>query len=626
MKILPNSKGPLMCIRSGLKTWRMFYLTLLSVFFIQALNIKGVEVNSGFEYIDNRSLSFHGSIFNVDALIRAINDMAKTWPERFKDKNALIEKAESYRALTKTRVNDYGKLKEILAFQRQVLICRNPLLDFDKLLFVRRHNRTFKDSIPSSFHGNAEISLTGHDNDLAVMSIRNPGSVTSIHRPAAGAFIGDCDLHFDADKILFSSTDTNGIWQIFEINVNGKGLRQVTRTESEGIHNYDACYLPDGDIIFSSTAPMVAIPCIQGQSPVATLFRIKPDGSGMRQLCFDQDHNWNPQMMADGRVLYARWEYVDLPHAFSRILFTMNPDGTSQRAIYGSNSFWPNSIFYARQVPGSPSKIVAVISGHHKDRRKGDLILFDTSKGYMEADGVVQSIPGYGKKVEPVVGDSLTRGKRPRFLHPYPLNDKYFLVSAEVNPWSWDLYLVDIFDNITLIKESKEYALLEPVPFQKTRLPAIIPEKVDLSRKDAVVFITDIYEGPGLKGIPRGTVKNLRVYTYTFGFEKLAGVYGVIGMDGPWDMRRIIGTVPVEKDGSASFVVPANTPLAIQPLDAEGKALQIMRSWFTAMPGENLSCVGCHESPNYAPPIKNPIADKRDLYERLQNQNCNFER
>jgi formylglycine-generating enzyme required for sulfatase activity len=126
---------------------------------------------------------------------------------------------------------------------------------------------------------------------------------------------------------------------------------------------------------------------------------------------------------------------------------------------------------------------------------------------------------------------------------------------------------------------------------------------VDLERDDAVMLISDIYAGPGLEGIPRGEVKKLRVYSFTYGYPGIGGLYGSIGMDGPWDMRRVLGTAPVAPDGSAVVSIPANTPIAIQPLDAEGKALQLMRSWFTAMPGETLSCVGCHERPNDAPSL-----------------------
>jgi len=204
-------------------------------------------------------------------------------------------------------------------------------------------------------------------------------------------------------------------------------------------------------------------------------------------------------------------------------------------------------------------------------------------------------------------------------LHPYPLGrpdglgaGKYFLVSGKLTPEAWwGLYLVDIFDNLLLLKEEPNYALFEPVPVQKRPVPPVIPDRVDLQRKDALVYLVDVYAGPGLEGIPRGEVKALRVFTYVYGYRGMGGLYGTIGMNGPWDMRRVLGTVPVEADGSALFRIPANTPVAVQPLDREGKALQQMRSWFTGMPGEVLSCVGCHETQNNLPPARQTLAARQ---------------
>ncbi|MBF0198889.1 MAG: SUMF1/EgtB/PvdO family nonheme iron enzyme, partial [Planctomycetes bacterium] len=116
--------------------------------------------------------------------------------------------------------------------------------------------------------------------------------------------------------------------------------------------------------------------------------------------------------------------------------------------------------------------------------------------------------------------------------------------------------------------------------------------------------------GPGLKGVPRDIVKSMRILAYDFGYSGLAG-QDKIGINGPWDAMSILGTAPVEKDGSAIFKIPANTPIAIQPLDNEGKAVQLMRTWMTAMPGEILSCVGCHESPMDAPLSKRSLASSK---------------
>jgi formylglycine-generating enzyme required for sulfatase activity len=377
------------------------------------------------------------------------------------------------------------------------------------------------------------------------------------------------------------------------------------------VDNYDACYLAGGSILFSSTAPFTGVPCVRGSAHVANLFRLDLDGT-IRQLTVDQDHNWCPTPLSNGRVLYLRWEYTDLPHAFSRILFHMNPDGTGQMEFYGSNSYWPASMFYAKPLPGRESRFVAIVGGHHDLPRMGDLVMFDTAKGRFEAEGVVQRIPGRGRKVEPAMLDLPIEQTWPKFLHPFPLSDKYFLVSCKPSPEApWGIYLADVFDNLVLIREEPGFALLEPIPLRKTVTPPVLADKTDLERRDAEVFVSDIYVGPGLAGVPRGTIKSLRLVSYHFAYQGMGGEPDAPGLDGPWDVKSVLGTVPVCADGSARFRVPAYTPISIQPLDAHGQAVQLMRSWFTAMPGEVVSCVGCHEPQNTAPPIQQALADRQ---------------
>jgi len=501
------------------------------------------------------------------------------------------------------------KLAAQFAALRRDALLANPLLDFERLLAVKRRDGSSRLGLPANWEGNCSLPRSGYHDALVSLSLTRPdGELATIYEPADGRFIGDVDLHFDADRLLFSSTDDDRRWQVFEIDIDGSNRRRVTPRDDH-VDNYDACYLPDGRIIYSSTAPFVGVPCVGGSAHVANLFLLDRATGDARRLTFEQDHDWCPTVLENGRVLYLRWEYSDIPHFVSRILFHMNPDGTEQVEYYGSNSYWPNSMFYARPVPGHSSKFVAIVTGHHGVGRMGELVLFDTAKGRREATGAMQRIPGYGKTVEPILRDRLVDASWPKYLHPWPLNDKYFLVAAKPTPRSrWGLYLVDVFDNRVLLREEPGFALLEPVPLRKRTAPSIVPDRVDPSRKDATVYIADIYVGDGLRGVPRGTVEKLRLFTYHFAYHGMGGQVNRVGLDGPWDVKRIIGTVPVERDGSALFRVPANTPISMQPLDSEGKALQLMRSWMTAMPGERVACVGCHESQDTTPPSHATLA------------------
>jgi len=547
----------------------------------------------------------------------AIEDLTETFGEEYPKgdewRKQLAGVASAVEAIGKGEAVDPAAAEKLLegfeTLRREALLA-NPLLDFDRLLLVKRSAKSPRLGLPANWQGNCVLSRNKFDDEISVLSpVRPDGKITTLYKPKARVFVGDVDLNWDGERMLFSSIGSEQRWHIFEMNVDGTGLRQVTPGGQSDYDNYDACYLPDGRIIFDSTACLHSVPCVFGSARVANLYLMNPDGSSIRQLCFDQDHDWNPSVLNNGRVLYQRWEYTDTPHSNTRLLFQMNPDGTNQMEYYGSNSYWPNSVFYPRAIPGHPTKVVGIVTGHHGSARAGEMVVFDPAVARQEADGAIHRFPEYGKKIEPVVADRLVDGSWPKFLHPYPLSEKYFLVSAKMTSRSlWGIYLVDVFDNMLLLAEQPGQALLEPVPLRARPRPPVIVDKVDLKRKDALVYLTDVHQGGGLAGVPRGTVKKLRVFTYHFGYPGMGGLLGVIGADGPWDIKRVLGTVPVEKDGSALFRVPANTPISIQPLDEEGKALQVMRSWFTAMPGEVLSCVGCHEKQNDSSPNRRTLA------------------
>jgi hypothetical protein len=423
-----------------------------------------------------------------------------------------------------------------------------------------------------------------------------------------GSFVGDICLNWDAKRALVTALADDRTWQIHEVNLADGSLTQVTPSVAPDIDNTEGIYVPDGSIVFISTASMMGVPCVSGSDMVGTIYRLEPDGKTIRQLTFEQDQDWCPTMLHNGRIMYLRWEYVDLAHYFSRIMFHMNPDGTNQTEYYGSGSYWPNSIFYAKAVHGHDTKFVGIVSGHHGTARAGELVIFDPTKGRREADGVVQRIPGFEQSVEPIIKDELVDESWPKFLFPMSLDENYYLVSCKMTEDSpWAIYLVDTWDNMLKIREEPGYGLFEPTPLIEREMPPVIASRVDPTTDQASVFITDIYEGPGLKDVPRGAVKKLRVFAYSYGYRGVGG-HDVFGMESCWDGRRVLGEAPVYEDGSAMFSIPANIPIAIQPLDEQGRALQLMRSWLVGMPGENVSCVGCHEIQNSVTPAKMTMA------------------
>ena len=555
-------------------------------------------------------------------------DMAKKELSYIKDNlNGVLKQMEgpdSLAAMDEARI--------LLDKQRKILLA-NPLLDMDKIVVTRfvlgddaRIATTNAMCMPmSNYMGLIDVPSSGYNAELCELSHLREGEwqKRTIYKPTKGEGIADVHMHWNADKMLFASSGSvvydpfynqaYPSWKIFEVGIDGKDLKVISDFPEPDLEFADPCYLPDGRILFTTNIGYNGIPCEHGQRVIMNLALYDPKDKSMRKITFDQDGNWSPTVLNNGRIMYTRWEYTDLTHYFSRIVMHSNPDGTECKALYGSGSYWPTSIYDMQQLPHAGNRFVGIVSGHHGIPRSGQLIIFDPSKGRKEASGVVQEIPHRNRKVEPVIKDRLVDGVWPQFSRPFPLNDKYFLVTAKLHEKGlWGIYLVDVFDNVTLVAEKEGEGFLTPIPVKKRPIPPIIPDRIKKGDKTATVFIQDLYEGEGLRNVPRGVVKKLRVFTYEYAYLKSPSDFDTQGIQSGWDMKRELGTVDVEEDGSAIFTVPSNTPISLQPLDEEGNAIQWMRSWFTAMPGEVVSCVGCHEDQNMIAIPKRVIASQKE--------------
>jgi len=572
------------------------------------------------------------SSVNFAATRLAIEDLADTFKAAYPGKAgylATIDRLEDERpkllaSISSAAPGAQERAVEFLKLAREPLLA-NPLLDADRILLLRRR---FSDPARArqAMGGAAGlISLNAHTSDtiarqgvwaddLSVLSkLRGKAEFSTVYAPPNNDTIIDPLLHFDAGKLLFARNgEKEKNWRVFEIGLDGKGLHQVTPDDGEDVGHFDPCYLPDGKIVFASTAPYQGLPCEFGGNKMVCLFRLDPATGNVRQLTFEQDSDWSPRVLHNGRILYQRWEYTDQSHSNSRMLFHMNPDGTDQREYRGSGSWFPNAFFFASPIPDHPRQVVGIAGGHHGISQSGRLLILDPELGRHDAEGVVQEIPGRGKTVEPICRDQLVNGVWPQFSMPCPLSTKYHVVAAKLAPDAlWGVYLVDTFDNLTPIAEIEGAALFWPTLIRKTETPPALPDRTNLTTSECTVAINNIYSGPGLAGIERGAVKKVRIVEYYFAKRGMGGLYGTLGMDGPWDIKRVLGTVPVEPDGSVYFKLPANTPVSLQPVDEKGEALQLMRSWLVGMPGENVSCIGCHESQNAAPANRKIIAQAR---------------
>lgn len=434
----------------------------------------------------------------------------------------------------------------------------------------------------------------------------------TIYENAAGA-IFDMNLSFDARTLFFSMREgEKDHWHLCEIGVDGSGFRRIT---TDGYHDFAPAEMPNGDLVFVSTRVKSFNMC--AWELATSLFAIRRDGTGLRQITVNTLNEMSPQIMPDGQILYTRWEYVDRDVKWRQSLWTVNPDGTSVRLYFGNTKRDPAVFWQARPLPTSAA-LVATFAPHH-GWPMGAIGLVTNAYG-------VESTRGVGfdwiTQEYPSIGDNAALTEW-AYRDPFPISDERFLVSygggRSGTARRFTIQLLDRQDRKAQVWDDGRWSCTYPLPLARRERP---PVRAEMERPAGVTtgvfLLQDVYAGMG-GGVPRGEITALRImeqvpkYPYN---ETGSGRFRVYEMDPVMGQRcyyvkRCLGVVPVEEDGSAHFTVPALKELYFQALDADGRAVQSMGSAVNLVPGEKQSCVGCHDDRKSAPSTRATIASRK---------------
>ena len=488
------------------------------------------------------------------------------------------------------------------------------------ILFVVRnqyrldhHNTaTFFPSAPNEFN-------TGYFTPGGGLKVYDPvsGSVETLLVVGPTGVIRDPDVHFSGEKVVFSMRkDHEDSYHIYEINVDGTGLKQLTSIQDAD--DLDPIYMPDGDIVFTSTREPKYIGCNKHIS--ANLHKMESDGANIQQIARSTLFEDHPSLMPDGRIMYSRWEYVDRNFGDAQGLWTCEPDGTGHAIYYGNNTAQPGGVFDGQVIPGTQRTVCTFGSCHN--RPWGAIAIIDRRKGVDGADPVVHTWPADAKTQVSIDGwqifDHYYYHMPIKYEDPWPLVDpgtgvggRYFLCARQVTSSAEHtaIYLLDTEgETIKLYDESSGIGgCYDPMPLA----PRPVPHDVNVHRKydgrDGRFYVQDVYEGTHMAGVARGEVKYLRVVEAPNKPYWTLNGWGGQGFQGPgmnWENiqnKKILGTVPVEADGSAHFNAPSSIFLFFQLLDENKMMIQSMRTATIIQPNETQGCIGCHDNRALAP-------------------------
>jgi hypothetical protein len=540
---------------------------------------------------------------------------------------------------------------QVRALTRRLAL-KNPLVGSGPILFMQR-NRAVGYMLyeylgwyyaygydPTNGAKNAQFATPPTGGGVYVL--QQPGRSLAVTDLTAGKFppghFVTLSLAYDGRTIYFAYADPSAkdpydspefvqalpepnvrynTFHLFAMNADGGQLSQLTDGPYD---DFDPCPLPDGSVLFESTRRGSKLRC-GGGSPelVYTLHRLHRDGTPPQTLSFHETHEWHPSVLNDGRIVYTRWDYVDRNAAKFHGLWTCHADGANPAVLFGNYTTQPWACFQAKAIPGS-QKLVFVAGGHHANVG-GRLMLLDPARTSLDRQRGEDRSEALRSLTPEVCFAEQEGWPKSYFYSPWPLSEKYYLVSFSHDPLpggytgeyrdtETGLYYFDCFGNLELLYRREGISAVYPIPLvPRSTPPTATPIESAKGEQEGEFLLSDVRRSllsmPSLRRITQ-----LRVFQVLPKSRSDSASEPRIGHPDQANARMLLGTVPVESDGSAYFRAPANKPLYFQAVDESGRAVQGMRTVVYLQPGERRGCVGCHEPPGTAPesrPILAPL-------------------
>ncbi|GHT17264.1 hypothetical protein FACS1894189_2830 [Planctomycetales bacterium] len=538
--------------------------------------------------------------------------LQKTNPSlNFSDELAELGKLAAAEGDVKANYLAVRAIKRTIAF-------KNPLINFSRILLIDNPYPKGKPGDAADEWGHEARHRNGYmaEQGGRLISVGlHPGTEIKNILPEHNGSFWRPDVSFDGKELLFSYRPVGDkSFHLYRCNADGSNLRQLTFGDYDDL---DPIFAPDGHILFCSSRQHSYVRCMPMTHSFA-LSRCDGDGKNIYIVSANGEPEYLPSMMNDGTVGFTRWEYTDKAIWRVQSLWTANPDGTNQKILWGNQSVWPDVLTEVRAIPNS-KKVMFTAVGHHA-WFNGSIGTIDQAKGIDYPNGlsrITRDVEwpevGNGPNDPAAEYDYHHSGKFFAYKTPYPLSEEYFLVSAREgghlcngpdNNWFFRLYLMDVYGNKELIFRGN-YNAYHAIPFTSRPAPQVVPDRVEWPKigsgekpKPGLVVNPNVFDGadPILKEKGKAVrVIQMDPKTYSTWHKTVQHDGPAVGVTQAEGVKRVLGTMPIESDGSVAFELPPGEAVYFEVLDAEGRAIHVMRTFTYVMPGEIRGCIGCHE-------------------------------
>jgi hypothetical protein len=486
-------------------------------------------------------------------------------------------------------------------WKRGLFMADPDLAPAQRILFVKRH--PFRPSHNYSVILDAPWSPGGGICLLEIPAVDgrlNPANATVKTLFDAGDGLARTPMaDFACEKVYFAYKPTeDGYFHIHRIDMRDGAMAKI----SDGpYHDYWPCPLPDGDLAFISTRCRRRFLCWRPQA--ATLHRMNTEGGDVRVLSHANLTEWAPSVMDDGRIIWTRSEYQDKSADFGHTLWAIRPDGTHPELVFGNTITKTNGYANGRFVPGTNELICTLIS--HFGDLNGPIARIDLDQGRFNADAIESMTPEVFWPGSPPDSEC--------FRDPVPISEDLVLVAHAADK-RFDLYVIDRFGNRELLYADPTISSMTPTPFAPRPVPPALLELPPSESETGEFVLTDVYQGledlvkPGdaaflaVSAEVAHDLEPLQDGAYRDDYEPFQQFYASPSdvLTGPYGwptyvVKERLGVVPIEPDGSVFFRAPSGRVLFFHVLDRNYNELQRMRSVVQLQPGEQRSCIGCHE-------------------------------